>query len=124
MYNCSLISPNEKRIENVFFDMSGIRAFFLFQCHLSYFFFFFSLSLPHSIYSKAQAAAHLTAIQSQPGHMTVVKTDHKIFFTVIITLLLIQEGQLPVTGERTCMCTRYWSIALEVLSLTRNRVSE
>ena len=28
--------------------------------------------------------------------------DHKIFSTVILSLLLIQEGQLSVTGETMC----------------------
>ena len=33
-----------------------------------------------------------------------VEIDHEIFSTVILALLLIQEGQLSVSGER--MCTR------------------
>ena len=28
--------------------------------------------------------------------------DHEIFSTVILSLLLIQEGQLSVSGERMC----------------------
>ena len=31
-----------------------------------------------------------------------VKIDHEVFSTVILSLLLIQEGQLPVSGERMC----------------------
>ena len=31
-----------------------------------------------------------------------MEIDHEIFATVIISLLLIQEGQLPVSGERMC----------------------
>ena len=31
-----------------------------------------------------------------------VEIDHEIFFTVILSLLLIQEGQLSVSGERMC----------------------
>ena len=31
---------------------------------------------------------------------------HEKISTTILTLLLIQEGQLSVTGER--MCTKYW----------------
>ena len=30
------------------------------------------------------------------------ETDHEIFSTVIISLPLIQEGQLSVSGERMC----------------------
>ena len=31
-----------------------------------------------------------------------MRFDHEIFSTVILTLLLIQEGQLSVSGERIC----------------------
>ena len=31
-----------------------------------------------------------------------VEIDHEIFFTVILSLSLIQEGQLSVSGERMC----------------------
>ena len=31
-----------------------------------------------------------------------VEIDHEIFSTVILSLLLIQEGQLFVSGERMC----------------------
>ena len=31
-----------------------------------------------------------------------VEIDHEIFSTVILSLLLIQEGQFSVSGERTC----------------------
>ena len=33
---------------------------------------------------------------------SVVEIDHEIFSTVILSLLLIQEGQLSVSGERMC----------------------
>ena len=33
---------------------------------------------------------------------TSVETDHEIFYTVILSLPLIQEGQLSVSGERMC----------------------
>ena len=32
----------------------------------------------------------------------VAMTDHEIFSTVNLSLLLIQEGQLSVSGERMC----------------------
>ena len=35
-----------------------------------------------------------------------VEIGHQIISTAILSLLLIQEGQLSVTGER--MCTKYW----------------
>ena len=34
-----------------------------------------------------------------------VEIDHEIFSTVILSLLLIQEGQLSVSGERMCTST-------------------
>ena len=38
-----------------------------------------------------------------PGqHHSSVEIDHEIFSTVILSLLLIQEGQLSVSGERIC----------------------
>ena len=33
---------------------------------------------------------------------TFVEIDHEIFSTVILSLPLIQEGQLSVSGERLC----------------------
>ena len=31
-----------------------------------------------------------------------MEIDHELFFTVILSLPLIQEGQLSVSGERMC----------------------
>ena len=42
-------------------------------------------------------------------HHFFVETDHEIFSTVILSLLLIQEGKLSVTGKR--MGTEYWLTA-------------
>ena len=36
------------------------------------------------------------------GRHSFVETDHEIFSTVILSLPLIQEGQLLVSGERMC----------------------
>ena len=33
---------------------------------------------------------------------SLVEIDHEIFSTVILSLPLIQEGQLSVSGERMC----------------------
>ena len=35
-----------------------------------------------------------------------VEIGHEIISTAILSLQLLQEGQLSVTGER--MCTKYW----------------
>ena len=48
-----------------------------------------------------------------------VEIDREIFFTVILSLPLIQEGQLSVSGER--MCTILVN-RLEVLSLHSKHV--
>ena len=40
------------------------------------------------------------------GQHSFVEFGHEIISTAILSLLLIQEGQLSVTGER--MCTKYW----------------
>ena len=34
--------------------------------------------------------------------MPFMEIDHEIFSVVILSLLLIQEGQLSVSGERMC----------------------
>ena len=38
----------------------------------------------------------------QGGHHSFMEIDHEIFSTVILSLPLIQEGQLSVSGERMC----------------------
>ena len=45
---------------------------------------------------EAQLGACLT------GNQGVVEIDHEIFSTVILSIPLIQEGQLSVSGERMC----------------------
>ena len=53
----------------------------------------------------AQSAAHLTAIQQfapRPGQITFVEIGDEIISTAILSLPLIQVGQLSVTGERIC----------------------
>ena len=39
---------------------------------------------------------------TEVGNILIVEIDHEIFSTVILSLLLIQEGQLSVSGERMC----------------------
>ena len=42
-------------------------------------------------------------VRPPPGpHHFFVAIDHKIFSTAIVSLSLIQEGQLSVSGERMC----------------------
>ena len=47
----------------------------------------------------AQLDACLTGDQEVTGSMEI---DREIFSTVILSLPLIQEGQLSVSGERMC----------------------
>ena len=54
----------------------------------------------------AQSIGHLTHKSEVLGYDT--PSGHLLSFL----LLLIQEGQLSVTGES--MCTKYWLTALEV----------
>ena len=39
---------------------------------------------------------------SRGQQYSFMEIEHEIFSTVILSLLLIQEGQLPVSGERMC----------------------
>ena len=39
---------------------------------------------------------------AEVGNYSFVEIDHEIFSTVILSLPLIQEGQLSVSGERMC----------------------
>ena len=53
--------------------------------------------------SVAQLDARPTGGSTPPGRQhSFVEIGHKIFSTVILSLPLIQEGQLSVSGERMC----------------------
>ena len=42
-------------------------------------------------------------VQPLPGRQhSFMENDHEIFSTIILSLLLNQEGQLSVSGERVC----------------------
>ena len=58
----------------------------------------------HKSASVAQLDAPPTDDQEVAGSTTTtfVEIDHEIFSTVILSLPLIQEGQLSVSGERMC----------------------
>ena len=44
----------------------------------------------------------LTVFQSRGRQHSFVEINHEIFSTAILSLPLIQEGQLSVSGERMC----------------------
>ena len=57
----------------------------------------------------AQLDAHPTgnqevagSIPSEVGNILLWRFDHEIFSTVILSLPLIQEGHLSVSGKRLC----------------------
>ena len=60
--------------------------------------------------SVSQLDARLTGDQevvdltpTEVGNIFFAEIDHEIFFTVILSRPLIQEGQLSVSGERMCI---------------------
>ena len=66
-----------------------------------------------AIMSTQASVAQLDALSNwRPGgcgfnphrgwQLSFVEIDHEIFSTVILSLPLIQEGQLSVSGERMC----------------------
>ena len=50
-----------------------------------------------------KAMGHLSLCRGR--QYSFVEIDHEIFSTVILSLLLIQEGQLSVSGKRMCTST-------------------
>ena len=85
--------------------MKNIRTFYLKN--------FPFLVVKFSIYLKPASVAQLDAPSDwRPGgrgfnplrgqQHSFVEIDHGIFSTVILSLPLIQEGQLSVSGERMC----------------------
>ena len=59
---------------------------------------FFNLKLKASV---AQLDANPTGDQ-EAASLTSWRFDNEIFSTVILSLVLIQEGQLSVSGEKMC----------------------
>ena len=47
--------------------------------------------------------------RARSGNILSWRFDHKIFSTVILSFPLIQEGQLPVSGEQKYYLTAYRS---------------
>ena len=59
---------------------------------------FEKLGLPLPIHTVITLLGHLTLGQQH----SVTEIDHKIFSKVFLSILLIQEGQFSVSGERLC----------------------
>ena len=90
-----------------------LQFFFVCASVLSYTAFVLSLLFPHlTIFGPASVAQLDAPSDWRPGgrgfnprrgrQHSFVEIDHEIFSTVILSLPLIQEGQLSVSGERMC----------------------
>ena len=56
-----------------------------------------------SVGCAVQLETRRSRVQPRRGRQhSFVEIDHEIFSTVILSLPLIQEGQLSVSGERMC----------------------
>ena len=62
--------------------------------------------LPDAVESTSASYADSLGLNSPVRQHSFVKFGHEINSTAILSLPLIQEGQLSVTGER--LCTKYW----------------
>ena len=51
---------------------------------------------------RVQLVIRRLRVQPHTGNILSWRFDHEIFPTVILSHLLIQEGQLSVSGERMC----------------------
>ena len=49
--------------------------------------------------SESNCGSRDRKFEPQPSHITFMEIDHEIISTVILSLPLIQEWQLSVTGE-------------------------
>ena len=49
---------------------------------------------------------HVNSMKQSRAKHYFVEIGHEIVYTAILSILLIQVGQLSVSGER--MCTKYW----------------
>ena len=45
------------------------------------------------------------SVPARSSNISFVEMDHEMFSTIIVSLPLIQEGQLSVSGERMCTST-------------------
>ena len=111
-----VVSKNEtkqKQINNVvslfYVELNGMHFVIWFlQGYMCILHTYIRVLVPASV---AQWDTRLTGDQEAAGfdprrtrQYSFVKIDHEIFSTVILSLLLIQEGQLSISAEN--MCTR------------------
>ena len=70
--------------------------------------------------SECRYTSHKLDHDPVPYICSFVEVDHEIISTVILLLLLIQEGMMSVTSESTCMCMNFWLTAF--VKLTQEKV--
>ena len=61
--------------------------------------------LHSTISSKSDCRSRSRKFESPLGNVTFMEIDHEIISKVILTLSLIQEGLLSITGEDMCTST-------------------
>ena len=65
--------------------------------------------MSNQVFCQPRCASDLSGGRGLDPHRvwqhSLVEIDHEIFSTVILTRLLIQEGQLSVFGKRMCTNT-------------------
>ena len=69
-------------------------------CHL-----YLTAGLHSAVGSESDCRSRNYEFESQLGHITFVEIDHEIIFVVILSLPLLQEGQLSVTDVSMCTST-------------------
>ena len=85
----------------------------IFKCRLLIFFYTSTIStttttlslagLGGSVGCAVRLESRRSRVQPRRGRQhSFVEIDHEIFSTIILSLPLIQEGQLSVSGERMC----------------------
>ena len=56
----------------------------------------------HMFREKSEIKRYFCSKNAQEVNITFVDTDHEIFYTIILSLPPIQDGQLSVSSERMC----------------------
>ena len=73
------------------------------------------VSLGGTVGCAVQLETRRSRVQPPRGRQhSFVEIDHEIFSTVILSLPLIQEGRLSVSGERICTLLEDWACPINV----------
>ena len=86
-----------------FFFITFCCIFNFFGVYFSYFFLYLFFCRPRWLSWIRRPTGDPRGFNPRPGRQhSFVEIDHEILSTVILSLPLIQEGQLSVSGERMC----------------------